>query len=54
MEEDFYYDEKGNVIFTAAFLLKRGFCCGNGCINCPYGKEIQQAAMGKRKIDRYN
>ena len=18
------------------FLLKRGFCCNNGCINCPY------------------
>ena len=21
---------------TRASLLKRGFCCGNGCLNCPY------------------
>lgn len=19
------------------FLLQRGYCCGNGCRNCPYG-----------------
>ncbi len=22
---------------TREFLLKRGYCCGNGCRNCPYG-----------------
>ncbi len=22
------------------FLLKRGFCCNNGCVNCPYMKSI--------------
>ncbi len=21
------------------FLLERGFCCGNGCRNCPYDEE---------------
>jgi hypothetical protein len=21
---------------TAEFLLERGYCCGNGCKNCPY------------------
>lgn len=21
---------------TREFLLKRGYCCGNGCLNCPY------------------
>ncbi len=35
--EDFYYDEKGFVVFTEAFLLKRGYCCGSGCRHCPYG-----------------
>ena len=24
------------VIFTAQYLLQRGYCCGNGCRNCPY------------------
>ncbi len=26
----------GYMIFTAAYLLSRGYCCGNGCVNCPY------------------
>lgn len=37
-EKDFYIDKQGNVVFTKSFLLKRGFCCNNGCKHCPYGK----------------
>jgi hypothetical protein len=33
--EDFYM-ENGNVVFTAAYHLKRGTCCKNGCRHCPY------------------
>lgn len=33
---DFYYNNSGFVVFTAEYLLKRGYCCGNGCANCPY------------------
>jgi hypothetical protein len=47
--EDFYYDQNGNIVFTETFLLKRGFCCGNGCLHCPYGEDIQRAASGKQK-----
>ncbi|OMP78406.1 MULTISPECIES: DUF5522 domain-containing protein [unclassified Chitinophaga] len=36
---DFYYNEDGYVVLTAAFLLKRGYCCGNGCRHCPYDYE---------------
>lgn len=36
-----YYFENGLMILTAHFLLKRGFCCDNGCRNCPFKeKEI--------------
>jgi hypothetical protein len=35
-EKDFYI-ENGLVVFTEAFLLKRGHCCKNGCRHCPYG-----------------
>lgn len=40
-EHEDYYIEDGFWIFTAAFHLKRGHCCGNGCRHCPYkqGKE---------------
>ncbi len=29
------FDEDG--AFTREFLLRRDFCCENGCRNCPYG-----------------
>ena len=31
-----YYMEDGLLVFTAAYHLKRGFCCGSGCRHCPY------------------
>ena len=34
-----YYFEKGLMILTAHFLLKRGYCCRNGCRNCPYSQD---------------
>ena len=32
-----FYCEKGNVVFTQWFHLKRGYCCESGCRHCPYG-----------------
>ncbi|HRJ31208.1 MAG TPA: DUF5522 domain-containing protein [Cyclobacteriaceae bacterium] len=32
-----YYIEHGNVVFTAAYHKKRGYCCQSGCRHCPYG-----------------
>ena len=34
--EDYYFNEKGLITFTAKYLLERGYCCGNGCRHCPY------------------
>ena len=31
-----YYLENGAMVFTASYLQRRGYCCGNGCRNCPY------------------
>ena len=31
-----YSIENGLLVFTAAYHLKRGFCCGSGCRHCPY------------------
>lgn len=33
---DFYYNELGYMVLTAAYHMKNGKCCGNGCTNCPY------------------
>jgi hypothetical protein len=29
-------EDKINKPLTREFLLDRGFCCNNGCKNCPY------------------
>ena len=31
-----HYVEKGLLVYTAAYHLKRGQCCGSGCRHCPY------------------
>ncbi len=31
-----YIVENGNYVFTRWYHLKRGYCCGNGCRNCPW------------------
>jgi len=28
---------QGLLVFSAWYLLKRGYCCEAGCRNCPYG-----------------
>ena len=32
-----YHTENGAMVFTAGYLQRRGYCCGNGCRHCPYG-----------------
>lgn len=34
--EDYYYNEQGYIVLTEKFHLKKGYCCGNGCLHCPY------------------
>jgi len=34
--EDFYL-ERGFLVFTEAFLRRRGYCCESGCRHCPWG-----------------
>lgn len=36
---DFYYNSQGYMVLTAHYLLQRGYCCGNGCVHCPYNYE---------------
>jgi hypothetical protein len=37
--KDFYYDEHGYIVFTEAYHLNKGHCCGHGCRHCPYQYE---------------
>ncbi|MFM6982690.1 MAG: DUF5522 domain-containing protein [Chitinophagaceae bacterium] len=33
---DYYLNEEGLLVFTEAYHLKRGYCCGCACKHCPY------------------
>ncbi len=35
-EVDFYYNDKGLMVFTERYHLEKGYCCGMGCLHCPY------------------
>lgn len=37
-----YYWEGAAMVFTAHYLLSRGYCCESGCRHCPYGDEAQE------------
>ncbi|HUH73082.1 MAG TPA: DUF5522 domain-containing protein [Chitinophagales bacterium] len=34
--EDYYINENNQWVFTSTYHLKRGYCCKNGCLHCPY------------------
>jgi hypothetical protein len=37
--EDFYHEGPW-IVFTAAYLLKRGYCCNSNCRHCPYRQKM--------------
>lgn len=44
---DYYLDPKGFRVMTEFYLVKRGYCCSNGCKHCPYSPK---AVKGNRKL----
>jgi hypothetical protein len=47
LDPEDYYFEGPNLVFTAAYHLKRGSCCGSGCRHCPYGNQPSGALPPK-------
>jgi len=44
---DYVMSPQGYRIMTEYYLVKRGYCCSNGCQNCPY---LPRAVKGNRKL----
>ena len=44
-EDKDFYIENGLYVFTEKHHLKRGYCCKNGCRQCPYStkKEVKKS-----------
>ncbi|MBI1341994.1 MAG: hypothetical protein GC171_03560 [Terrimonas sp.] len=35
----YYINEEGYVVLTTTYHLEKGYCCGMGCLHCPYAYE---------------
>jgi hypothetical protein len=44
-----FYNEGDRIIFTEAFHIKRGSCCGNYCRHCPYEPRHSKGTKSLRK-----
>ncbi|HEY3372091.1 MAG TPA: DUF5522 domain-containing protein [Prolixibacteraceae bacterium] len=44
---DFTMNRDGYRVMTEFYLIKRGYCCSNGCQNCPYSPKAQK---GNRRL----
>ncbi len=52
----YYVNDQGLVVLTRQYLLERGYCCGNGCIHCPYDyervPEPKRSALRKSRTEQ--
>ena len=39
--EDYYFNERGLLVFTESYLERKGRCCYSGCLHCPYDKKLK-------------
>jgi len=37
-----FYMENGYRVMTESYLVRRGYCCANGCRHCPYWPKAQK------------
>lgn len=52
-QEHYYFNEAGLMVFTSAYHLERGYCCGNGCLHCPYNFEaVPEPAKTRLQTER--
>ena len=35
----YYINDGGYIVLTEQYHLEKGFCCGMGCLHCPYNYE---------------
>ncbi len=52
-DEDFYYNNDGYIVLTKEYHLQRGYCCGNGCLHCPYDfKNVPEPKRSRLLLSR--
>jgi hypothetical protein len=53
---DYYINEDGFFVFTKEYHLKRGYCCKNKCLHCPweYGKPKEEIGPGVHAKNKHS
>jgi hypothetical protein len=49
LSTEFYYDKNGNMVMTESYHKRRGRCCGNGCLHCPYDPQHERGNSNLQK-----
>jgi hypothetical protein len=48
-QDDFYYDKQGRMVMTEEYHKKRGKCCGNRCLHCPYEPSYEKGNINLKE-----
>jgi hypothetical protein len=48
----YYFNKEGLIVLTERYHLERGYCCGNGCLHCPYNYENVPEARRKELLEK--
>lgn len=53
----YYINEEGFIVLTQQYHKEKGYCCGMGCLHCPYEyenvPEPQRSVLLKKKKDNH-
>jgi hypothetical protein len=50
----FYLNKDGYIVLTEKYHLEKGFCCGMGCLHCPYHYQNVEEPRRSLLLDRKN
>lgn len=52
----YYINENGLIVLTEQYHREKGYCCGMGCLHCPYQyanvPEPTRSALLKKRADQ--
>jgi hypothetical protein len=50
----YYINENGYVVLTEKYHLERGYCCGNGCLHCPFNYDSVPEPRRSELLEKRN
>ena len=50
----YYINNDGYIVLTEKYHLERGYCCGNGCLHCPFAYECVPEPRRSELLNKRN